>query len=215
MAEILVEFEWFRDLDGYSLLDAVPPDPIAPGGPLLRPIGCLGFPQRVVSKGGRLEPYRPLDQHKTLCWFFASSARTPQGVFNFIQKFGSLTNRDYDTVNNIIEHAETMYSWKSTAEKAGLSSFFGNKPIDLIDPRLSLIVDPVSELPRLRIIPKSLLDALWLQFGQCIAEGTEIKTCKHCGQLFQAGRGTGRRKGAEFCTSDHQITFNSLRRSKE
>jgi len=33
--------------------------------------------------------------------------------------------------------------------------------------------------------------------------------------FFEAGRGTGRRLDAKFCSDEHRIAFNSLKRSRE
>ena len=60
-----------------------------------------------------------------------------------------------------------------------------------------------------------LLDALWLQLGQALTVSAKIRQCEHCGNWFEAGRGTGRRLDAKFCSDEHRIAFNSLKRSKE
>ena len=60
--------------------------------------------------------------------------------------------------------------------------------------------------------PPSLLDALWLQFGQALVSKAELRSCKQCGKWFQAGAG-GVRSDAKFCTPECRGKYNSLKRS--
>ena len=48
-------------------------------------------PARVVGKGGPLRSYRPLDKFPDLFKIFVKIPRTPEGVLEFINKFGPLT----------------------------------------------------------------------------------------------------------------------------
>lgn len=61
--------------------------------------------------------------------------------------------------------------------------------------------------------PPSLLDALWLQFGQALVSKAELRSCKQCGNWFQAGAG-GVRSDAKFCTPECRGRYNSLKRSR-
>jgi len=79
----------------------------------------------------------------------------------------------------------------------------------------AVVWDPVTESPKWELRPSTLLDGLWLQFGQSVTRGAEIRGCAHCGNWFEAGRGTGRRAGSKFCSEEHKIAFHSLKRSKE
>ena len=38
-------------------------------------------------------------------------------------------------------------------------------------------------------------------------------TCRHCGEMFASGAGTGRRGDAVFCSNEHKIRYYSLQRS--
>jgi hypothetical protein len=60
----------------------------------------------------------------------------------------------------------------------------------------------------------SLRSALWLQFGQAMMRGVQLRTCLRCGDWFEVGAGTGRRADAKFCSDEHRVAFNSLKRSK-
>ncbi len=61
--------------------------------------------------------------------------------------------------------------------------------------------------------PLSLLDALWLQFGQALVSKAELRSCKQCEKWFQAGAG-GARADAKFCTPECRRRYNSLKRSR-
>jgi hypothetical protein len=39
--------------------------------------------------------------------------------------------------------------------------------------------------------------------------------CVHCGTMFIAGAGTGRRLNAVFCCDEHRVRHNSLKRSPQ
>jgi hypothetical protein len=226
--EIQVEFEWFRDLSGYELLEAVAPPPPAPElikypytgqmmmmepGPLTQD---LGSPQRIVRRGGALERYRPLDRFSKLAAVFANIQKTPDGALDFVKNFGLLTkagldNKEQgDSVPYIIERASVMYSWLC---ENNVRKYVIENPLTLLRVDLCLVSDPISNEPVLRISPNSLIDALWLQLGQIKSGGGEIRTCAQCGNLFQSGPGTTRRKGAKFCSDEHRVTYNSLKRS--
>ena len=77
-----------------------------------------------------------------------------------------------------------------------------------------LTVDPITRAPRIRLTVDSLRAALWLQLGQALSKGVTVQQCQHCGSLFETGPGTGRRLDAKFCSDQHRIAFNSIKRSK-
>ena len=41
-----------------------------------------------------------------------------------------------------------------------------------------------------------------------------FRQCKHCGEMFEAGPGTGRKFDALYCCDDHKIVFNSQKRRR-
>jgi hypothetical protein len=77
-----------------------------------------------------------------------------------------------------------------------------------------LVGNPNNRALRLRVSPRSLLDALWLQLGQKLSDGGVIRQCEQCGGWFEAGPGSGRRSDAKFCSDEHRVIFNSRRRSR-
>jgi hypothetical protein len=224
MPQILLNFEWQRDTAGYRLV----PDekPSQPEDTLVfHPLGIRVVsekkPQRLMRLGGRLRSYRPLDQFETLFRMFANNVRTQEDVLEFAEKFGPLTvdgldeevgERAYDTV----AHAEAMREFLSYTggEKRLLERGIDSQMNSLGDIDVALVLDPTTTKPKLQLSPSSLRDALWLQFGQSLSGDVSLRQCQHCGAWFETGVGTGRRRDARFCSDEHRIAFNSLKRSK-
>jgi hypothetical protein len=224
MTTFSVDLEWWRDAKGYRLDEAVPPKKPAPDDGFLL-IGALGQPQRVVRLGGDLISYRPLAEFgNSLCTAFAK-ADTPEKILNFIGRFGPLTEAglkpgEGEEVPPLLTHAEAMHNWLTAClggRRDDLHEMIGPKGIPLRRLQAVLAVDPLTGAPRMKFAVQDLLSGLWLQFGQTLSgdvDSRRIKECRHCGEIFEAGPGTGRRLDAEFCSDAHRVAFNSLKRSK-
>jgi hypothetical protein len=222
MAHLLIDFVWWRDAEGYRLVaDGTPPEPL-----VFHPLGIrivsATKPLRLVRLGGDLIPYRPLDQFGTLFRIFANDVKTPKDVLAFAQKFGPLTVAGLDKAlgepaHDTVVHAEGMREFLSFARgdkrllERGIDAQLN--PLGQID--IALVLDPATNKPKLRLSPSSLLNALWVQFGQALSGDTGLRQCQHCGAWFETGVGTGRRLDAKFCSDEHRIAFNSLKRRKE
>ena len=186
----MIEFTWYRDEKGYYLLPETP-----------------RAPARIVGKGGSRQPYRPLEI-PTLFRRFAKIQKTPTGVLGFIEEFGLLSfdGENGEKVSTIIEWAEIM---ESRLQK--LKGRQDDIPPNSFEVHLVTHHDGVR---RLEFRPSTLIDALWLQLGQELSGGSRIQRCIHCHQLFRAGPGAARRADATFCSGEHRIEFNSLKRSR-
>lgn len=229
----LTDFEWFRDPAGYELLAgraaAYLCQPPVEGvsiftiPPQLAPLPAQ--PERIVRGGGQLQPYRPFEYFSRLFDQF-SKDDSPKGLLNFVERFGPLTNDGCDPkqgedVTVLAKHATQMrrlldaYASGQKSAMAGIlgpkGAELGNSPIGELQGRL--IFDPATERPRLRLIPKNLLNAIWLELAQCVTEGAPLKACLQCGEFFEYGVGTPRRADAKFCSDEHRVAFNSRKRS--
>jgi hypothetical protein len=60
----------------------------------------------------------------------------------------------------------------------------------------------------------SLLNALWFEAGEFLTRDAQVRECMYCGGWFETGPGIGRRADAKFCSDEHRIAFNSLKRSQ-
>jgi hypothetical protein len=207
---LYIDFEWSRDAKGYRLEHG-----------------------RIVGNGGKRLAYRPLDEFPTLYNVFAKTPQTFKGALDFVQKFGRLTGLDDgDDVRKVVSNIEMILMvlemlagrklpkdqqggpFEYTASTAS-GTFVVSGGIPLRG-KLSawLAPDPTSGAWRLKLQPPSLLDAIWLQFGQAItSDAADLRFCARCGNPFEAGGKSGRRADAKFCSSECRIDYNSLKRS--
>ena len=222
MAGISIELDWTRDPKGYRLVEKAQPPKL-----------------RIVRNGtehpSKLPPFQPLASTDVLFKVFANTATTEEGALDFVQRFGPLTKGGWgsegEDANLVVFQAEYM--------RGVLTTWFGKQRPSVIPSRRSprafhrpLVVNPYDTGPSIRLDakvvcdpltkalkwelrPNSLLDALWLQLGQKLTAGAQIRQCKHCGDWFEAGQGTGRRLDAKFCSDEHRVLYNSLKRSRE
>jgi hypothetical protein len=144
-------------------------------------------------------------------------------VLDFVRRFGPLTLDGWDSekgddVNLAISNADHM---RQLLKHASGNQKRASLPHDQHQASRSssidaqVIWDPATRGPKWELRPKTLLDALWLQLGQALTAGVQIRQCEHCGDWFEVGRGTGRRLDAKFCSDEHRTTYNSLKRSRE
>jgi hypothetical protein len=209
MAAVLIEFDWVRDPKGYRLVEGA-------------------RSTRVVRNGKGhapkdFEPCRPLSITDSAFMIFANRATTPAGVLEFVQQFGPLTQEGWDAnkgddVRLVISNAEHMHQllrYFSGNEKRPHLAVSRHQATQSSSLEAQVIWHPATMDPRWELRPRTLLDALWLQFGQALTRGGRISQCQHCGNWFEAGRNTGRRLDAKFCCDEHRTAFNSLKRSRE
>ncbi len=221
MARIAIELDWARDPKGYRLAETGRPKML-----------------RIVRNGAGQDPenlayFQPLASTDSLFEVFANIATTPEGALEFVRRYGPLTPDGWDSgdqVYLVTSQAERMREilrvWakkKNHLHMPRRSQKSFGLPIrvhpDDTGPSSSLEAkvfwDPLDKTLKWELRPRTLLDALWLQFGQALTSGIQIRQCEHCGDFFEAGRGTGRRLDAKFCSDEHRIDFNSLKRSRE
>ena len=178
---------------------------------------------RVVRNGRPKDPLevaRPLDQTPELFRIFASRVTKDLDVLAFVQRYGPLTfyaNTPGDIIEEVLFHARTMRSLLNSFSgqlwKPDLAGKFDALPSCTL--HAAVVWDHVKKSLRWELRPSTLLDGLWLQFGQAVTRGAHIRACAHCGEWFETGAGTGRRLDAKFCCDEHRTAFNSLKRSRE
>jgi hypothetical protein len=224
MSLIDVDFEWWRDEAGYRLLgpEAVNPPSIAHSdcGFEVKPtlLELVGKPQRVVPNSGRRIACHPL-RTKELFKTFAHIS-TAEQVLHFINHHGPLTDRGFradlgEEVALVLEHAAAVLGWLNGSRRPKkLREWLRNQDVPIANLHARLGID-ASGMFSLRITPKNLLGGLWLQLAAMAIGGERaIRACNFCGDLFEAGRGTRRRLDAKFCSDEHRIRYNSLKRSE-
>lgn len=220
MARISIELDWTRDPRGYRLVEKAQPPKL-----------------RIVRNGTehpfKLPPFQPLASTDLLFKVFANTATTSEGVLDFVQRFGPLTNgglgSEGEDVNILMYEAEHMRgvltAWSGTQRSSVIpirSPATGSRRLVVnrydtgpsIRLNATVVSDPVTKALKWELRPNSLLDALWLQLGQKLTAGAQLRQCDHCGDWFEAGQGTGRRLDAKFCSDEHRVLYNSLKRSR-
>jgi hypothetical protein len=238
MAAIDLDFEWQRDAEGYRLVRAEEAKPAPTNALAALARGELSYsaisfppsfalqpvppkPERIVRCGGNLEGYRPLQRYEKLFHQFIKCT-SAESLLDFIRKFGPLTQAGLDAgrgepVTAAIHHAKVMrtilkeHSWM---DGASLTRVLRGQPIRLGSIETSLFADPITGDLQMRLTVPDLLTGLWVQLGQSLASGAAMHLCEHCSMPFEVGPGTGRRLDAKFCSDDHRVAFNSLKRSK-
>jgi hypothetical protein len=192
---ILRDFTWFRDPRGYRL-------------------GDVSGAHRVCRSGASPEVYRPFEHENVLGEF--GSIQSPDGLLDFVQKFGPLTEEGMDeskgeNVATALEQARLISQLLRAAQSEHYQLDMPSEPRPI-----SLTVkvrESGSEGRLLNLQPKTLLDAIWLLMSQVLAGYSEIRHCLHCRVWFAAGGQSGRRQDAKFCSDEHRIAYNNERRA--
>jgi hypothetical protein len=200
-----IDFTSWRDPSGYRLAKTAPEKVL-----------------RVVRRGrpdDKAAVCRPLDSTPDLFRIFARTVTTAQDVLSFVERYGPLThdgNNRGDMVEYVLFHARAMrdrlnsiFSKRRPPQLPGTSDTAPGSTLYAV-----VVWDDVKKSLRWELRPSSLLDGLWLQFGQAVTRGAHIRECAHCGEWFETGAGTSRRLDAKFCCDEHRTAFNSLKRSR-
>jgi hypothetical protein len=224
MAGLLIDFEWFRCPQGYRLEK----EEISEGRWTPETI-MVGSPERA--------PYRPLDTPGggDIYLIFAN-LRSREGLLQFVQRFGPLTEYIADSVPDLLRTASLFRDLMSLRKEPKRQAAIFNAGLrerykdDAYEPRTFedfleardlrqragttyLVADPKRGV-RLLISPQTLMSALWWQLGRSLSGDISFGECRHCGHLFETGPGTGKHVDAEFCCDQHKVRYFSLARSK-
>ena len=208
-----IDLVWKRDLRGYRI---EAPKAWTPSRHVI--IGQTRPSARLFPIGGKLVTCNPVEQFDRLFIEFGN-VKTPEGLGAFANRFGPLTAAGNDasrgeSVDMLLEQAQHMKRLSEPLKRqrgagpmlAGPTGFLGRVEVSLaLDQHLRSI---------LRFTVPDLLTALWLQFGQAMSGGVEMRSCQRCNALFQVGPGH-RRRDATFCSPGHKRDhFSLLRGSK-
>jgi hypothetical protein len=174
----------------------------------------------VVRNGTRNDNFEVVEplKNKSLYSAFANTVVTAERLLTFVQSYGPVTERGNDQgddVHSVLWHAERMRELiklmsvrRRTARPA---KGFGIPAMPL---HAAISWDPKTGVPRWVMRPLTLIDGLWLQFGQAITGGAHLRTCGLCGEWFPVGYPSDRRLDSKFCCDEHRVQYNSRKRSK-
>jgi hypothetical protein len=208
-----IDLEWFRCPEGYRLTTAADVFP----GKNWRKTWPDVDEEVIARNSGVWAPYRPLDQSGggDLYLIFAN-IRSKESLWQFVQQFGPITSSVGDSVSWALRQAKVFRDLLSLKDRPKQLASFFNPTVRRIYPfvgTIDLVADPVKGV-RLRISPDQLLGALWWQLGQKLSGNANFAECRHCGDWFGTGPGTGKHVDAEFCCNEHKVKYFSLQRSK-
>ncbi len=214
MADVFIDLEWFRDPEGYRFTTAADAYP----GKNWRKTWPDADEELIARNSGVWAPYRPLDQSGggDLYLIFAN-IRSKENLWQFVQQFGPITS-DFPghSVSWALRQAKVFRDLLSIKDRPKqLASFFNATELRIYPMvgSIDLIADSVKGV-RLRISADGLLGALWWQLGQKLSGNANFAECRHCGDWFGTGPGTGKHVDAEFCCNEHKVKYFSLQRSK-
>jgi hypothetical protein len=217
-----IEFEWQVDQAGYDWVEgkARQSQPrseetivdVVYSALLLPP------PDHIVPRGGQLKSYRPLEAVPNLFRIFSKLATTPHGLLEFVNRYGPMLpngNRaeGEDALTGLAAAQEmaTILETYPRDPKRGLSYLGNGQGWSRID--VYLAFNSATARPYFVFKPPCLLNALWLELGQFVTGDAQVRECFLCGEWFETGPGTRRRADARFCSDQHRIDYNSLKRT--
>jgi len=227
--------DWSRDARGYrleeplqnALLGDIPYVPLSvalPEGFLARHPSS-GAQTRIIRQGGSLVPCGwPLSLDSAVQAFLNKPA-TPEGMLEFVNGFGALTREGnlmgigepvaaaitlHAAMNGIVDAAATL---DRVEKRRACAQFLGADGIRLSGVEVRLIFDEQAQALRTLQITHDLATALWLRLIIWLESDAILRRCSHCHAIFTAGAGTGRDAKARFCSDEHRIRFNSLKRT--
>ena len=131
-----------------------------------------------------------------------------EGVLEFVTNFGPLTH------DGLRKGGEVVQTTIDAANEMSRVVHHGHLIATPLNPlNVSIIIDDKRRM-RLKISPKCLLDALWLQLAQASGSAS-VRECWNCHEPFVAGPKGNRRGDAKFCSDKCRVEFNSLQRSRK
>jgi hypothetical protein len=190
-------------------------------------------PERIVGNGTKADDRRHIAQYPNLFRKFAEIGERkldPVGkaadldpigkrdlikererLLAFVKNFGRLTDdKEGDNVHLLLDEAKQMRDALAFVEKHNR-----HPPAQVFDLQANVILNSRTGRIEQKIVPRTLLQAIWLQFIYSPLEAAKLTRCAlpQCQVMFRAGPGIGRRGDSKFCSPEHQIQFHSLARS--
>ena len=219
-----VDFEWEFDEAGYDFLPGGPADECDEKSVFGEVLSALNGepirPPRIVRRGGELRAYRPFERVNGLFLPFSKRATTVEGLLEFVTRYGPMTREGNEASGEDaiigLSHAEAIADFLkdySTDPQTSLGRF-GEHGLGWSRMDVGLTFSTVTGWPQMKLRPSSLVNALWFEVAAFLTGDAPLRACQHCVEWFLAGPGTNRRLDAIFCSNDHRVAFNSLKRSR-
>jgi hypothetical protein len=194
---------------------------------------------RIIGQGGSKWRKQLNEKDCSTLFLLFAKVQTPEGLLDFVRKFGRLTKDKPDGPHGdemrfVLDHADMMSKMLEM-----LRGHIGNLPrwkggvveYEAETPSLRVKVqggiplpgkltawlapDPMTGAWQLKLQPPTLLDAIWLQFGQALTSNLVLRPCRGCDKWFEAGVGSGRRGDAQYCSDRCRVEHKSLERTRK
>jgi len=177
----------------------------------------LIFKPRIIGSGQQLTK-RPL-AIPNLFPRLAESEPTVEGHIAFAKKYGLLTNRKWEFASHWERAVQGMRRLVAMVEDKANWEIRDGKYVFYEHPgclTFRSVPDGLTGEMTFSVVPKDLYAALELQcFSHC-ASGAQIRACKSCGSLFEAGGTSGARSHRKFCSDKCRYDFaHCSRRGKQ
>jgi hypothetical protein len=174
----------------------------------------------LIPASGRSVPFNPLAASDGLFMEFAELNGSQEAILGFASRYGLLDDAGFDGIDdwrcNIKYMREAVDAWhqaRTSGAYRGVVELFGQQL--RATSHVHLIEFFGVELPALRIVPESLISALWLQFAQAVTSKLSLQRCAVCTTWFAFGTGTGRRRSKQFCSDRCRKAAHRTRQNPE
>lgn len=150
---------------------------------------------RICQNGRGQTTTRPLEIHNTLYTDFANLDGSPESCVVFANAWGLLTTPARagaeEGLNVWQDKIRRMKMWIDMGARYGTARMA----------YLEVALQPPGPngKPTLLLNPRTLFDAMLVQFAQSAATGNSVRTCAQCGRWFEVG-GKTKRSISKFCT---------------
>jgi hypothetical protein len=199
-----LEFEWPVDGSGYRVEKRT-----------FRAGGKSVAQDWILPKGGRIERRQPFAYDNMLYADFAALAETPAACLEFASKYGLLGLTRHPGMDSVVrskpEEGESLPHWyglirrmrtlvEQWHEDARKLVAEGPRELTVNDIAARLVPGGRGKGPVLSLLPTTLYGAMELQLALAVSAGAELRACRNCGTLFEAGGESERNLKAQFCS---------------
>ena len=194
-----IDFVWQRCVDGYAVVKN-------------KNEGV----HYIVPKSGRVEYFRPFDVHSAILRILSEKINVP-GYLDFANKFGLLNHQTAPELLSEFElqsdELRTMLELYDLGSLDAVAANFNKLKVEGISVRFNTSLEP----PKLCYSASTLLQAMWLQFGEMIEHKENQEMCALCKQWFAVGPATNRRRRRanakrSFCCDSHAKRYEYINR---
>lgn len=189
--KIDINLKWHRYAQGYEIQPKKKGDPNG-----LTIMHTMDTPERIIGRGKEIQ-YDFGDKCLGAYSEFMN-VESPQQLLNFVEKYGLLHQNGFFTDAGLTS-AKNMKMVKKNRHGYGIP----------LGPTEIILKFDAKGNPRLEIIPRSLEQALWLQYGETISNNQNPKECQLCGKIFMTGSRKTSRRDSKFCCPEHRQKYNN------